>query len=122
MWDCIFGSFKLFPSSKIDFWPFLKLQKIEFGQKKFREIDLFDFASFFTILERLYTEDEVEWEGKMSASEAVSTSLRIVTAPSTSQDESKSRRLAYLNALVKMWQNREPDCDDGLRLREVMLW
>ena len=25
-WQC----FKLFPSSKIDFWPFLKLQKIEF--------------------------------------------------------------------------------------------
>ena len=44
---CIFGSFKLFPSSKIDFWPFLKLQKMEFGQKKFREIDLFDFTSFF---------------------------------------------------------------------------
>ena len=33
-WNCIFGSFKLFPSSKIDFWPFLKLQKMEFGQKK----------------------------------------------------------------------------------------
>ena len=30
---CIFGSFKHFPSSKIDFWPFLKLQKMEFGQK-----------------------------------------------------------------------------------------
>ena len=40
-WNCIFGSFKLFPSSKIDFWPFLKLQKMEFDQKKifFREID-----------------------------------------------------------------------------------
>ena len=25
---CIFGRF---PSSKIDFWPFLKLQKMEFG-------------------------------------------------------------------------------------------
>ena len=24
-----------FPSSKIDFWPFLKLQKMAFGQKKF---------------------------------------------------------------------------------------
>ena len=22
------------PTSKIDFWPFLKLQKVEFGQKK----------------------------------------------------------------------------------------
>ena len=30
-----FGSFKLFPSSKIDFWPFLKLQKMEYGQDKF---------------------------------------------------------------------------------------
>ena len=26
---------KLFPSSKIDFWPFLKLQNMEFGQKNF---------------------------------------------------------------------------------------
>ena len=26
--------FNFFPSSKIDFWPFLKLQKMEFGQKK----------------------------------------------------------------------------------------
>ena len=58
----------------------------------------------------------------MTASEAVSTSLRVVTAPSTSQDESKSRRLAYLNALVKMWQKRDPNSDDGLRLHEVMLW
>ena len=39
-------SFKLFPSSKTDFWPFLKLQKMDFGQKKFREIDLVDFTSF----------------------------------------------------------------------------
>ena len=35
MWNCIFGSFKLFPSSKIDFWPFLKLQKMEFCQKNY---------------------------------------------------------------------------------------
>ena len=35
LWNCISGSFKLFPSSKIDFWSFLKLQKMEFGQKKF---------------------------------------------------------------------------------------
>ena len=31
----ILDSFKLFPSSKIDFWPFLKLQKMEFGQKNY---------------------------------------------------------------------------------------
>ena len=43
-WNCIFGSF---PSSKIDFWPFLKSQKMEFAQKIIREIDLFDFTSFF---------------------------------------------------------------------------
>ena len=30
-----FGSFKLFSNSKIDFWPFLKLQKMEFGQKNY---------------------------------------------------------------------------------------
>ena len=35
LWNCIFDSFKLFPSSKIDFWPFLKLKKKEFGQKNF---------------------------------------------------------------------------------------
>ena len=46
-WNCIFGSFKLFPSSKIDFWSFLKLQNVELAQKNFREIDLFDFTSFF---------------------------------------------------------------------------
>ena len=46
-WNCISGSPKLFPSSKIDFWPFLKLQKMEFRQKHFREIDLFDFTRFF---------------------------------------------------------------------------
>ena len=41
-------SFKLFPCSKIGFWPFLKWQKMDFGKKKFFvEIDLFDFTSFF---------------------------------------------------------------------------
>ena len=46
-WNCIFGTFKLFPSSKIDFRRYLKLQKMEFGQNKIiREIDLFDFTSF----------------------------------------------------------------------------
>ena len=79
--------------------------------------------SFFYVTERLYTEDEVEWEGNMSASEAIATSLRVVTAPSTSQDASKSRRLAHLSALVKMWQKREAESDnDGLRLHEIMLW
>ena len=48
-WNCISGSFKLFPSSKIHFWPFLRLQKMDFGQKKFRKIDLFDFTSFFVL-------------------------------------------------------------------------
>ena len=33
-WNCIFGNFKLFPSSKIEFWPFLKLHKMDFGHKK----------------------------------------------------------------------------------------
>ena len=31
---------------KLHFWPFLKLQNMEFGQNKFLEIDLFDFMSF----------------------------------------------------------------------------
>ena len=34
-WNYIFGSFKLFPSSKIEFLPFLKLQKMEFDLKIF---------------------------------------------------------------------------------------
>ena len=42
-----FAVLKHFPSSKNDFWPHLKLQKMEFCQKKFREIDLFDFVSVF---------------------------------------------------------------------------
>ena len=29
------GSFEIFPSSKIDFWPFFKLQKMEIGKKNF---------------------------------------------------------------------------------------
>ena len=58
----------------------------------------------------------------MSASEALMTSLKVLTAPSTSQDESKSRRLAYLNALVKIWQKRDPESIETLRLQEVMLW
>ena len=38
---------------KIDFWAFLKLQKMEFREKKIREFDLFDFTSFFG-LEKTY--------------------------------------------------------------------
>ena len=34
-WNCIFGSFKHFPSSKIGFWPFLKLQKMNWSKKFF---------------------------------------------------------------------------------------
>ena len=33
-WNCISGSFKLFPYTKIDFWPFLKSRKMEFRPKK----------------------------------------------------------------------------------------
>ena len=40
--NCISGSFKVFPSSKIDFWPYLKLQKME--------IDFFGFTSFLPTL------------------------------------------------------------------------
>ena len=44
LWNCISGSFELFPSSKIDFWPVLELQKMELGQKNFfRRIHLFEF-------------------------------------------------------------------------------
>ena len=32
-WNCIFGNFILFPCSEIDFWPLLKLQKMEFVLK-----------------------------------------------------------------------------------------
>ncbi len=58
----------------------------------------------------------------MSPSQAITTSLRVVTAPSSSQDASKSKRLAHLSALVKMWQKREAESDvEGLRLEEIML-
>ena len=38
---------KHFPNSKNDFCPYLKVQKMEFGQKILRVIDLFYFTSFF---------------------------------------------------------------------------
>ena len=41
---CEIAFLVVFPSSKIDFWPFLKM---EFGLKNIREINLFDFMSFF---------------------------------------------------------------------------
>ena len=44
-WNCIFGSFSQL--QKKDFWPYLKLEKMEFGQKKFCEIDLFHEFFFF---------------------------------------------------------------------------
>ena len=34
MWNCISANFNLIPSSKIDFWPFLNLQKMDLWQKK----------------------------------------------------------------------------------------
>ena len=46
-WNCIFGSFKLFPSSKIDFWPFLKLQNMEFGLNKISWNWFIRFHEFF---------------------------------------------------------------------------
>ena len=40
-----------FPVQKLIFWPFLKWQKMDFGEKEFfREIDLFDFTSFLAWL------------------------------------------------------------------------
>ena len=64
--NCISGSFKLFLSSKIDFWPFLKLQKMEFGQKifswnwfiwfhEFFYLDFFKFSGPLYILEIGFT-------------------------------------------------------------------
>ena len=49
MWNCTFGDVKLCPSSKIDFWPYLKWQKMKFSKKFFCEIDLFHFTSFFAL-------------------------------------------------------------------------
>ena len=43
-WNCIFGSF---PSSKIDFWPFLKLEKMKFGQKNYSWKWFIRFHEFF---------------------------------------------------------------------------
>ena len=50
-------SFKLFPNSKIDFWPFLKLQKMDFGKKKNRSffgLDFFNFLAYCVIYENEY--------------------------------------------------------------------
>ena len=41
--------FKHFPSSEIVFWPFLKLQKMEFGQKKFSWNWFIWFHKFFVL-------------------------------------------------------------------------
>ena len=49
MWNCIFGSFKLFPNTKNDFWPFLKLQKMEFGQKNYSWNSFIWFHEFFCL-------------------------------------------------------------------------
>ena len=46
-WNCIFCSFKLFSSWKINFWPFLKLQKMEFGQKE-------NFMKLFYLISRVF--------------------------------------------------------------------
>ena len=46
-WNCIFGYLKLFPSSKIHIWPFLKLQKMEFGLNKFSWNRFIWFHEFF---------------------------------------------------------------------------
>ena len=46
--NCILvWSFKLFPSSKIDVWPFLKSQKMEFAQKNYLWNWYFWFHEFF---------------------------------------------------------------------------
>ena len=42
-----FLDFSLFPSSKIDFWPFFEIAKNGIWSKKFHDIDVFDFMSFF---------------------------------------------------------------------------
>ena len=48
VWNCIFGSFKLFfPVEKLIFGHFWNGKKWNLAQKFFREIDLFDFMSFF---------------------------------------------------------------------------
>ena len=47
LWNCIFDSFKLFPSSKIDFWPFKIAKNGIWSKKIICESDLFDFTSFF---------------------------------------------------------------------------
>ena len=49
-WNCIFDNFKHFPSSNIDFWPFLKLQKMEFGQKNCSWNWIIRFHEFFFCL------------------------------------------------------------------------
>ena len=74
-WNCIFGSFKLFPSSKFSFSPFLKWQNMDLGQRIFfREIlglDSFKFSGPLCYGERIPCEKSVikstlfeEWRGE----------------------------------------------------------
>ena len=56
-WNCIFGSFKLFPCSKFDFCPFLKLQKIEFGQKFYLISQVFFCLHFLNFLAHCVLQD-----------------------------------------------------------------
>ena len=46
MWNCTFGSFKLFPSTKIAIF---EIAKNGIWSKKNSEIDLFDFTIFFVL-------------------------------------------------------------------------
>ena len=48
-------SFNLFPTSKIGFWPFLKWQKMKFGQKKFRENEKSNFIFRISLGEMVNT-------------------------------------------------------------------
>ena len=65
-WNCIFDSFEVFPSSKIDIWSFLKWPKMEFSQYKiswnwfiwFREF--FSAWTFLNFLAYYYLQEEVK--------------------------------------------------------------
>ena len=85
----------------MDFWPFLKLQKMEFGQNKFREINLFDFTSFFGLVFLKFFTDQtlVDTRDVKIAdgfqAKKIWTEKCIFPPPTTSFKNSKKANLAF---------------------------
>ena len=74
-WNCIFGSFKLFSCSKIDFWPFLKLQKRNLVKK--------NFVKLIYLISRVFGLDFFNFSGPLCSGLFMSSKTRWVVPIST---------------------------------------